>query len=215
MIVLLPIISGIFPPGVGVEQILLVFVAMPLALNATFTTGIVTGRQAVRWYAGINMVYPVVSTVLLVILLGGLNGSLNGAIAVYLIAASIQSFGFAIGARMVSGHNPEPSRSRIRELLRYGLPFYPSSLTQFFSARADVFLIAWLVPDSSAPLGYYSMAVGLAELVFFSRTQWRPSSSRTWPEQHVRKPTARSRWSPASRSSSRPRWPSPWHRPRW
>jgi O-antigen/teichoic acid export membrane protein len=167
LLVVLPILSGIFPPGIGVEQILFAFLALPLALNATFTTGIVTGRQAVRWYAGINMAYPIVSTVLLVVILGGLGGSVTGAIAVYVIVSSIQSLGFAIGARWVSARNPEPAEVSYRELLRYGLPYYPGSLTQFFSARADVFLIAWLVADAAAPLGYYSMAVGLAELVFY------------------------------------------------
>ncbi len=164
---LLPILSGIFPPGIGIEQILFAFLALPLALNATFTTGIVTGRQAVRWYAGINMAYPIISTVLLVVILGGLGGSVNGAIAVYVIVASIQSLGFAIGARWVGTHNPEPAPVSYRDLLRYGLPYYPGSITQFFSARADVFLIAWLVANAAAPLGYYSMAVGLAELVFY------------------------------------------------
>ena len=47
------------------------------------------------------------------------------------------------------------------------MPLYPGSLTQFFSARIDAYLIACLITDPSAPLGYYSMAVGLAELVFF------------------------------------------------
>jgi O-antigen/teichoic acid export membrane protein len=54
-----------------------------------------------------------------------------------------------------------------RELLQYGLPFYPGSLTQFFGYRADVYLVALLLADPSAPLGYYSMAVSMAELVFF------------------------------------------------
>ena len=167
LIVLVPLIAGIIPTGIGVEQVLFVFLALPLALNATFTTGIVTGRQAVNWYAGINMAYPMVSTVLLVIILGGLGGTVNGAIAVYVIVSSFQALGFLIGARWVSDHNPQPARVSFRELLGYGLPYYPGSLTQFFSARADVFLIAWLVADAAAPLGYYSMAVGLAELVFY------------------------------------------------
>jgi O-antigen/teichoic acid export membrane protein len=40
-------------------------------------------------------------------------------------------------------------------------------LTQYFSYRVDGYLIAFLIADPSIPLGYYSMAVGLAEMVFF------------------------------------------------
>ena len=80
----------------------------------------------------------------------------------------IQTIGFAIGAwRVTAADKVVGERVSYRELFRYGLPFFPGSLTQFFSARADVYLIAYLIPDPSAALGYYSMAVGLAELVFF------------------------------------------------
>lgn len=167
VIALLPLLREAFLHGIGLEQILFAFLALPLALNATFTTSIVTGRQAVHWYAAVNMACPIASTVLLVLILGGLGPSVNGAIAVYLIASSIQSIGFAIGARRVSAVNTRTKPVSYRELFRYGLPFYPGSLTLFFSYRADAYLIAWLMAEPSAPLGYYSMAVGLAELVFF------------------------------------------------
>ncbi len=167
LVVLMPFLREAFLHGIPIEEILVAFIALPLALNATFTTGIVTGRQAVRWYAAVNMTYPVVSTALIIVILGGLGPSVNGAIAVYLIASSIQTIGFAIGSRQVSKRVDHPSGVSYRELFGFGLPLYPGSLTQFFSARADAYLIAFLIADPSAPLGYYSMAVGLAELVFY------------------------------------------------
>jgi O-antigen/teichoic acid export membrane protein len=91
----------------------------------------------------------------------------NGAIAVYLIGSLIQSTAFFIGARRVIAANARPEPVSYRELFRYGLPLYPGSLTSFFSYRIDAYLIAWLIADSSEALGFYSMAVGLAELVFF------------------------------------------------
>ena len=167
LIVFMPVIRTAFLHAISLDLILFAFLALPLALNATFTSGIVTGRQAVRWYAGVNMAYPVATTALLVIVLGGISQSVGAALAVYLIASSIQTVGFAIGARHVIRSVPEATPVTYRELFRYGLPFFPGSLSQFFSARADVFLIAFLIPDPSAALGYYSLAVGLAELVFF------------------------------------------------
>lgn len=164
---LMPLLREAFLHGIRLELILFAFIALPLALNATFTTAVVIGRQAVRWYASVNIVYPIATTLLLVLILGGLGPSLNGAIAVYLLASSIQSIGFAIGARRVSAANLQAEPVSYLELFRYGLPFYPGSLTLFFSYRADAYLIAWLMVEPSAQLGYYSMAVGLAELVFF------------------------------------------------
>jgi len=143
------------------------FVALPIALSATFTTAIVMGRQAVRWYAAVNIAYPIATAVLLVLVLGGLGPSVMGAIAVYLIASSIQAIGFLVGARRVSADNAGAESVSYRELFLYGLRIYPSSLTGYFSYRADGYLIAFLLVAPSAQLGYYSMAVGLAEMVFF------------------------------------------------
>ena len=99
LVVLLPVIREAFLRAIPLEEILFAFIALPLALNATFTSGIVTGRQAVRWYAAVNMAYPIVTTALIILILGGLGPSVTGAIAVYLIASLIQTIGFAIGAR--------------------------------------------------------------------------------------------------------------------
>jgi O-antigen/teichoic acid export membrane protein len=64
----------------------------------------------------------------------------------------------------------DPQRVTYRELFRYGLPLYPGNLTQYFSARVDVYLLAWLLPNPAAPLGFYSMAVTMAQTVFFFPT---------------------------------------------
>jgi O-antigen/teichoic acid export membrane protein len=131
-----------------------------------FTTAIVMGRQAVRWYAAINAAYPIATTLLLVLILGGFGPSVTGAVVVYLIVTTIQSVGFAIGAMHVSAANRLGHPVSYRELLGYGLPYYPASLADFFNYRVDVYLIAFLIADASAALGFYSMAVGLAEMVF-------------------------------------------------
>jgi O-antigen/teichoic acid export membrane protein len=75
--------------------------------------------------------------------------------------------GFSLAARRVCARVPDPVRTPPTDLLRYGLRFYPSSIMGFFSYRIDAYLIAFLLVDAAAPLGWYSMAVGLAEMVFF------------------------------------------------
>jgi O-antigen/teichoic acid export membrane protein len=166
LLVLLPVLQEAFLRGVSLELVLFAFLALPFALHATFTAAIVMGRQAVRWYAAINVANPLVATVLLVATLGGLGRSVAGAIAVYIIVAVVNSLGYLVAASRVSRAVTLPGVAPFRELARYALRFYPTSLAGFFSYRADVYLIAFLISGPSAPLGYYSMSVGLAEMVY-------------------------------------------------
>ncbi len=164
---LLPLLRREILHGFGLDQILFAFLAFPLALNSTLTTGVVTGRQAVRWYAGTVMANQLSTSALLVaVTLGGLALTVNGAIAIYLIAWVIYAAGFALGARRAIAAAPDAEPASYRDLFGYGLPFFPGSLAGFFSARVDVFLLALLMADVSEKLGYYSIAVGLAEMVF-------------------------------------------------
>lgn len=164
---LLPQLQEAFLHDAPLELVVLGFLALPLTLNATFMTSIVMGRRAVRWYAIVNVIYPLVTTALLVVILGGIGASVGGAIVVYLAASLVQSVGFSLAARKVTANVSDATRTSSLALLRYGLRFYPSSIMGFFSYRIDAYLIAFLVPDAAPALGWYSMAVGLAEMVFF------------------------------------------------
>jgi O-antigen/teichoic acid export membrane protein len=163
----LPVIQRAMFHGLDATLIVVPLLCLPLILNATFTTAIVVGRQAARWLA---IVYPATSaaaTVLIVVLAGILGLGVWGAILAYVATSIIQFLGFLYAAIRVSRTVPDPGRIRIRALFRYGLPYYPGSLTSFFGYRADVYLLALLLADAAAPLGYYSLSVSFAELVFF------------------------------------------------
>ncbi len=165
-VLLLPLLRSVFFRGIGLLPVMLSWLALPLALNTALTTSVVMGRQRVRWYAAINVAYPIATTVLLVVVVGRLGLSVTGAISVYLISWCIQTAGFLIAAARVGADVDRPGAVTYRELFAYGLPFYPGSFTQYFSYRADVYLLAWLLAAPSAPIGYYSMAVALAEMLF-------------------------------------------------
>ena len=61
LLVLLPVLSQAILRGVAVEQVVIAFLAFPQALFATLTTGIVLGRKAVRWYAGVTVIQSIAS----------------------------------------------------------------------------------------------------------------------------------------------------------
>lgn len=164
---LLPLLRESFLRGPEPTLIIIGLLGIPLALNATMTTAIVIGRQAVRQYAAVQTVYSLGATALLVVLVGVLRLGVWGAVAAFLLSVAIQALGFLVAATRVTREVVEPVPISYRQLLRFGLPLYPGSLTLFFSYRADVYLLAWLLANPSAPLGYYSLAVSIAEMVFF------------------------------------------------
>jgi O-antigen/teichoic acid export membrane protein len=55
----------------------------------------------------------------------------------------------------------------MRSILSYGARVYPASISGYFNYRADTLLIQALLVSSAGPLGLYSMAVTMAELIFY------------------------------------------------
>ena len=193
---LLPLLHGVAGGTIEPQQIAFAFLSFPLALHAMFTTGIITGRKAVRWYSSVNIATSVAGIILLLIVLGGFGASVNTALVVYLLSVAIQAVAFAIGSSRVVAANRQPEPVTYRGLFGYGIPFYPGSLASFFSYRVDAYLIAFLIADSAEALGFYSMAVGLAEMVFFFPRASRRCTSRTSPARPARTRTRRWRSSP-------------------
>ena len=94
------------------------------------------------------------------------TSGLWGALIAYVLTAVITAGGFLVCARLVIRAVPDAASVSLGGLVRQGLPFYPGTLSQFLAARADVYLLAWLLAEPSAPLGFYSMAVAMAEIVY-------------------------------------------------
>lgn len=163
----LPALRETILRSVEPAQIVLGLCVIPLLLTATFATAIVVGRQAVRWYATVNIAQALSTTFLLAILVGALGLGVNGAITTFLLGSLLAMVGLVLGAKRVSATVPHAGSATYRQLIRYGLPLYPGSVTTFFHSRIDVFLLAGLLAEASAPLGWYSMAVSAAEMVFF------------------------------------------------
>jgi O-antigen/teichoic acid export membrane protein len=163
---LLPALQATVLHGLEVPAIVLPLLAVPFLLSANFSTGIVVGRQAAIGMAVVYISVSVSTTVLILILAGVLGLGLWGALIAYLLTAIITAAGFLVCARFVIRRVPTVASVPLGGLLRQGLPFYPGTLSQFLAARVDVYLLAWLLADPSAPLGFYSMAVAMAEIVY-------------------------------------------------
>ena len=166
-ILLIPILRTTIMDFVDPYEIILGVCVLPLLLMATFTTGTLLGRQAIRWYASVSIGLTIASLCIYVTIVGILGFGLVGALWAAVLVACIGPAGYLIGSMRATRRIADPQRVTYRELFRYGLPLYPGNLTQYFSARVDVYLLAWLLPNPAAPLGFYSMAVTMAQTVFF------------------------------------------------
>ncbi len=193
-IAILPVLRSTILDSIDPGLIILGLVTLPLALNATFTTGVLLGRQSVRWYSAVNLGQSACSIVMFIVLVGVLGFGLVGALWAFLVLNICGTLGYFVGSVRVSAKVPGRTSVSYRELFRYGLPYYPGTLTNFLSLRVDVYLIAWILPNPSAPLGYYSMAVTIAQLVFFLPNAVSSVSSHMLPGQPARTRIVRSRW---------------------
>ena len=166
LFLILPVLQDAILHGIELPLVLTGLLVLPLALHATFTTGVITGRQGVRWLVGVKVTTALVTLVLLIVILGGLGAAVFGALIVFVLTSSVQAVGMTIGARRVSDATPARKSVSYRQLFSYGLPQYVGTLTTHFSYRIDTYLIAFMLLAPSEPLGFYSMAVTLAEMVF-------------------------------------------------
>ena len=166
VLVLLPILRDKLLLGLDEGLVLLAFLVLPLLLQAPLSAAIVIGRQAVRPYAAVYSLQPITTTVLLIVLVGAMGLGVAGAVAVFVGVAIVNNVGFLVAAAIVARRIPQPRVAPLRHLVSYGLRFYPGSLSSFFSYRTDTYLIALLLASPAEPLGYYSMSVALAEMIF-------------------------------------------------
>ena len=166
VLALLPVLLQKILEGLDVGLVLLAFLVLPLLLQAPLAASIVIGRQAVRPYAAVYIAQPVTTTLLLILLVGVMGLGVPGAVAVFVGVALVNNIGFGLAAAFVARGVPRPSAAPLRGLVSYGLRFYAGSLSSFFSYRTDTYLIALLIANPAEPLGYYSMSVALAEMIF-------------------------------------------------
>lgn len=179
-IALLPVLRATVLHGLDGAMVLLPLVAVPFLLHANFTTGIVVGRQAAVGMAIVYVTTYLATTALILILVGVLGLGVWGALLAFVAAAIATAVGFLICTVVVLRRVEVTGSASYGDLFRYGLPYFPGTLSRFFATRIDVYLLALLLPNPSAPLGYYSMAVALAEIVYLF-----PNSVSTFFFPHV------------------------------
>jgi O-antigen/teichoic acid export membrane protein len=146
----------------------LVLMVVPCQFMTQFAAGILYTRGHNQFFNRIQVLQAASLLLLTLILIGFFPFGVTGAVMAYLVT----SVGGAIAAgyevhrlaRLPDGALGEACS--IREFTRYGIRLYPQNVTSFFSYRADVFLLSWLLADPRV-IAYYIIAVRIAEMTFY------------------------------------------------
>ena len=164
---LLPALRETLLRGIDPALVVAGMLVMPALLLRTLASALVVALKAVRWYAAAMLAESIAATILILVLVGLFDLGIVGALAMWAATSLLGTIALWIGAGRAARRTAPSGEATYGQLLRYGLPLYPASLTSFFSSRADVFLIAAILVEASAALGYYTMAVTLAEMATY------------------------------------------------
>jgi stage V sporulation protein B len=144
-----------------------ILIVVPAAFMSTFGMAVLYGRQQVRTYStiliGQGVITLTLSTLLVAVFRFGVPGAVASSITVTWLLALVDVF--AVGR--LSRREPGGKPVSFRGLAGYGFRLYPASITGYFNYRIDTYIIQAVMLAPKGPLGLYSMAVTMAELIFY------------------------------------------------
>jgi len=162
--------KGYDPIGGGYDTLLrVILLTLPMSLLVSFCGSILIGRQDIRVYNFIQIGQTAASLVSAIVLVGVFKLGVPGAVAGSVAVTTCTTIAVLLTLRRLGRRDAVGPPIRHRELLSYGSRLYPSTLSGLGNARADQYLMQALLASSysSAALGLYTMAVTMAELVFY------------------------------------------------
>jgi O-antigen/teichoic acid export membrane protein len=149
------------------DMLRLILIAIPTGMVASFAGTILYGRHEVKTYTSIMVGQAIVTPIVLILLVGVFRFGVPGAVAGSVAISTGGALAVLVAVRHVAIHHPEGDTASTRSLLSYGLRVYPAGISGYFNYRADTFIIQALMISSAGPLGLYSIAVTMAELLFY------------------------------------------------
>ena len=144
-----------------------ILIVVPAALMSTFGMAVLYGRQQVRTYStiliGQGVITLTLSTLLVAVFRFGVPGAVASSITVTWLLALVD----VVAVGRLSRREPSGKPVSFRGLAGYGFRLYPASITGYFNYRIDTYIIQAIMLAPKGPLGLYSMAVTMAELIFY------------------------------------------------
>jgi O-antigen/teichoic acid export membrane protein len=169
------------------DMLRVILIAIPAGMLASFVGTILYGRNEVKIYTSIMVGQSIATLLILVLLVGVIRLGVPGAVWGSVTISCLGALAVLLAVRYVGRRHPEGTPASARSLVSYGLRAYPAGITGYFNYRADTFLIQALMLNAAGPLGLYSMAVTMAELIFYIpdsvTTIFMPAVAGSTPEE--------------------------------
>jgi len=144
------------------RYLLLTLLLIPLNLFFSYTNMVLLGLQRIKEYNAISIGQTVSFLGFITIALWGLRLGIEGAILAGIVANFlVDLFLFFWVKKFTHGISLRPNRAYIKNSSLYGIKVQLGNILAFLYVRLDMFLIGALM--SPLAVGYYSVAVGLAE----------------------------------------------------
>lgn len=154
-----------FLGNIDLKLTLIPIITIPFILLISYFQYILLGQNRIKEFNFTNIIFSFLYLILIVIVFI-LNGNLFGVMiswtATYLISAIIT-------LTFVYKSNPFKLQFNVelfKKSMNYGIKGYLSNVITFFIYRIDMYLISFILLDY-ASVGYYSVAVGLAESLWY------------------------------------------------
>jgi len=147
--------------GIEPTYLWVAILALPFLLLQSFFSRILLGREEIVKFNALNISQNVLQMALIALLMVGLAQGLRGAIWAYTITIIIIAILSILYVRRLTPVGLSINRNLLKESIRYGGIGYLGNAAQYLSYRIDIIIMAYFL--SSAAIGYYSIAVGIAE----------------------------------------------------
>jgi O-antigen/teichoic acid export membrane protein len=152
-------------PGIGGLSLFLALALIPFSVLLSNVLGVLGGLERFKDYNLVLLAQAAAQLALVGLLTWGAGLGVAGAILAQILAAVV-ACGVALWWLAQHGGAPsfQPVPDFLKEALRYGLVTHIGSVLVFLNHRVDVFIVSALL--STAAVGFYSLSVGLAEILW-------------------------------------------------
>jgi O-antigen/teichoic acid export membrane protein len=146
-----------------------ILLTLPMSILISFSVSILIGRQDIRVYNFIQIGQTAASLLSAIVLVGVFRLGVPGAVAGSVLVTTAMMLAVLVTLRRLGRRDAAGPSVPRRSLFSFGIRLYPSTLSGLGNARADTYILQALLVNSYSKeaLGLYTMAVTMAELVFY------------------------------------------------
>ncbi len=149
------------PPAYFYAALLLI----PLFIFETFGSSLLIAFERFKLLSSIDFGVRMLDTLALIIVLFVFHMGLWGVVLTFIFVYIVHCSALFLSGFWKKPIHPKPDFKAMRKTIGFGVKSHAQSLTGVLHYKIDIFILATLL--SAKEVGYYSVAVGLASLVFF------------------------------------------------